>query len=85
MPIEAPSHTHPAIGSRTTPSDFILCQDFVFRLAHVDGCSHQRYADGSAITTVNFKSYTQSILDPERRLFNFLIRRLKPRPIDESP
>ena len=84
MPIEAPSHTRPAIGSRTTPSEFVLCQDFIFRPIHVDGCSHQRYADGSAITTVNFKSYTQSIPDPERRLFDFLIRKLKPRPADES-
>jgi hypothetical protein len=50
----------------------------------VDGCSHQRYADGSAITTVNFKSYTQTIADPERQLFDFLIRKLKPRPVDES-
>ena len=84
LPIEAPSHTHPAIGSRITHSDFVLCQDFIFQPTHVDGCSHQRYADGSAITTVNFKSYTQSIPDPERRLFDFLIRKLKPRPADES-
>jgi hypothetical protein len=84
MPIEAPSHTHPAIGSTTTPSDFVLCQDFVFQSTHVDGCSHQRYADGPAITTVNFKSYTQTIPDPQRRLFDFLIEKLKPKSTDED-
>jgi hypothetical protein len=50
----------------------------------VDGCSHQAYADGSAVTIVNFKSYTQTIPDSERRLFDFLIRRLKPKPADEG-
>jgi hypothetical protein len=50
----------------------------------VDGCSHQKYADGSAVTVVNFKSYTQTIPDPERRLFDFLICKLKPRRVDES-
>jgi len=74
MPIEAPSHT--AIGSRGTNSDFIICQNFVFRPANVDAFSHQTYEDGSAITTVNFKSYTQSIPDPGRRLFDFLISSL---------
>ena len=81
MPIEAPSNT--PTGSRTH-SEFILCQDFIFRPSTVEGCSHQRYADGSAITTVNFKSYTQSIPDPQRQLFDFLIRKLKPRLVDES-
>ena len=50
----------------------------------MDGFLHQRYADGSAVTVVNFKSYTQTIPDPERRLFNFLIRKLKPKPADET-
>jgi hypothetical protein len=31
-----------------------------------------------------FKSYTQTIPDPERRLFDFLIRKLKPKPAYES-
>jgi hypothetical protein len=50
----------------------------------VDGFSHQTYEDGSAITTVNFKSYTQSIPDPERQLFDFLVSRLKPKSTDEA-
>ena len=56
----------------------------MFRPANVDGFSHQTYEDGSAVTTVNFKSYTQGIPDPERRLFDFLISKLKPKPTDEK-
>ena len=81
MPIEAPSHS--PIASRTH-SEFVLCEGFAFRLSTVDGCSHQKYADGSAVTVVNFKSYTQTIADPERRLFDFLIRKLKPKRADEG-
>ena len=79
MPIESPS----PIGSKTH-SEFVLCEGFAFRPSNVDGCSHQKYADGSAVTVVNFKSYTQTIPDPERRLFDFLIRKLKPKRADES-
>ena len=50
----------------------------------MDEFLHQRYADGSAVTVVNFKSYTQTIPDPEKQLFNFLIRKLKPKPADET-
>jgi hypothetical protein len=50
----------------------------VFRPANVDGFAHQTYEDGTAVTTVNFKSYTQSIPDPERRLFDFLVENLRP-------
>ena len=79
MPIESPS----PIGSETH-SEFVLCEGFAFRPSNVDGCSHQTHPDGSAVTIVNFKSYTQTIPDPERRLFDFLIRKLKPRPAGEN-
>lgn len=82
MPIETPTRT--AIGNRVTNSDFALCQDFVFRPANVDGFAHQSYEDGSAVTTVNFKAYTQSIPDPERRLFDFLTSTFNPKPVDEN-
>ncbi len=82
MAIEAPRHT--AIGSRGTNSDFVLCENFAFRPANVDGFSHQKFEDGTAVTTVNFKSYTQSVPDPERRLFDFLISKLNPKPTDEN-
>lgn len=82
MPIETPSST--PIGSKTH-SDFILCQDFAFRLSTVDGFLHQSFpADQPGITTVNFKSYTQNVPDPERRLFNFLTATLKPKPVNEN-
>ena len=42
MPIESPS----PIGSKTHFA-FILCEGFAFRPSNVDGCSHQKYADGS--------------------------------------
>ena len=71
--------------SNKAHSDFILCQNFMFRLSTVDGCLHQKLDDDQpAITTVNFKSYTQNIPDPDRRLFNFLVTKIKPRPIDET-
>jgi len=82
MPIEAPSHT--PIGFKATNSDFVVCQNFVFRPANVDAFSHQTYEDGSAITTVNFKSYTQSIPDADRRLFEFLTSKLNPKPTHEN-
>jgi hypothetical protein len=88
MAIETPNRTRTLstslTSSRANPSDFVLCEDFVFRPATVDGFSHQTYEDGSAVTMVNFKSYTQSIRDPERRLFDFLISRLQPTTPDES-
>lgn len=82
MAIAAPSHT--AIGSRALNSDFVLCENFAFRPANVDGFSHQTFEDGAAVTTVNFKGYTQTVPDPERRLFDFLISNLNPRPTDEN-
>lgn len=81
MPIEAPIRT--PSSSQLKSSDFVVCENFVFRPATVDGFSHQTYEDGSAITTVNFKSYTQSIPDTEQRLFNFLFSQLNPKSTDE--
>lgn len=83
MPIATPL----ASASRTSSkphSDFVLCQDFVFRPADVDGFSHVVEPDSEAITVVNFKAFTQSIPDPEKRLFSFLVRKLKPRSVNEA-
>ncbi|MBN8708132.1 MAG: hypothetical protein J0I10_02055 [Verrucomicrobia bacterium] len=82
MPIEAPNHS--SIGSRSRSSEFYLCENFAFRPANVDGFSHQTFDDGSGITTVNFKAYTQSIPDPKQRLFQFLISVLQPQSLDED-
>lgn len=81
MPLEAPSRS--SLGSRTH-SEFVLCENFAFRPSNVDGCSHQTFEDGAAVTVVNFKSYTQTIPDPERRLFDFLIGKLNAKPVDEG-
>jgi hypothetical protein len=79
MAIETPSST--PIGSRTH-SDFLLCQGFVFRLSTVDGFLYQSFPEGQpGVTTVNFKSYTQNVPDPERRLFDFLVSKLNPKPV----
>ena len=83
MPIEAPNHS--PIGRRSRGSEFFLCENFAFRPANVDGFSHQTFEDGSGITTVNSKAYTQSIPDSERRLFDFLISVLNPQSLDENP
>ena len=82
MPIEAPTRT--SSGRRVSSSDFVLCENFAFRPSTVDGFSHQAYEDGSGVTTVNFKAYTQSVPDSERRLFDFLISVLQPRTPDEN-
>jgi len=82
MPIETPTHT--PNSTRVSNSEFAICQNFVFRPANLDGCSHQAFEDGTAITTVNFKSYTQSIPDADRRLFNFLVSKLNPVSVDEN-
>lgn len=84
MPIEMPKHTASA-SPKHSGSDFVLCHNIAFRLSSVDGFSHQRYEDGSAVTTVNFKGYTQNMADPQRRLFDFLILHLNPAISDEAP
>jgi len=82
MPIDAPNQS--SIGRRSRSSEFFLCENFAFRPANVDGFSHQTFEDGPAITTVNFKAYTQSIPDPSRRLFKFLLSVLEPQSVDEN-
>jgi hypothetical protein len=36
------------------------------------------------VTVVNFKGYSQSIPDPGRRLFDFLVSKLQPQAVDET-
>jgi hypothetical protein len=82
MPIATPL----ASASRTSSkphSDFVLCQNFVFRPGDGDGFSHIAEPGSEPLTVVNFKSFTQSIPDPEKRLFRFLIGKFNPRCLDE--
>ena len=82
MPIATPSNTR---ISTETHSDFVLCQDFVFRPSTVDGFAHHVSSDSDdPVTTVNFKSYTQTIRDPEGRLFHYLVNTIKPKSVDEA-
>mgnify|MGYP001442265162 CR=1 FL=1 len=83
MPIDRPLR-RPNIGGKPTTSEFVICQNFVFRPAAVDGFSHQTYEDNSAVTIVNFKGYTQSISDSEGRLFDFLKATFNPGAVDEN-
>jgi hypothetical protein len=83
MPIETRSAS-PTRTAIKTHSDFVLCQNFAFRPADVDGFSHQRPQDSDPTTIVNFKSYTLAISDPDRRLFEFLMRKINPKPTDEA-
>ena len=83
MSLEAPNQS--PIGRRPRGSEFFLCENFAFRPATVDGFSHQTFEDAPGITTVNFKAYTQSIPDPNRRLFQFLLSVLEPKSVDENP
>jgi hypothetical protein len=50
----------------------------------VDGFSHQPVPESEPVTVVNFKGYSQSIPDPERRLFDFLVSKLQPQTVDET-
>ena len=84
MPIEMPKHTVNATP-KVSGSDFVLCQNIAFRLSSVDGFSHHRYEDGSAVTILNFKGYTQNMADPQRQLFDFLILHINPCISDEAP
>ena len=77
MPIQMPNTPTSSIAPRSL-SEHVRCRDFVFRVADVDGFSHRPVPEGDPITVVNFKGYTQSVRDPERRLFDFLLARTKP-------
>ena len=83
MAIETPP-SNTRIG-KGTHSDFVQCENFVFRPSTVDGFSFQESPDAGGFTVVNFKSYTQSIADPDKRLFRYLVSKLNPKDVDEVP
>ncbi len=82
MAIDMPSNRPPRSGTRI--SDHVRCEDFVFRIADVDGFSHQPVPEGEPVTVVNFKGYTQAVPDTERRLFDFLLQKIQPKSADEA-
>ncbi len=83
MPIDYPTNRPQPSVSRI-PSDFVRCQNLVFRPADVDGFSHQVLPESDAVTVVNFKGYTQTLTDPDRRLFDFLEKTFAPAVRDEA-
>ncbi len=82
MPIEGPNLK---AKDRDRHSEYVICEDFVFKPTSVDAFSHEAINEGTGVTTVNLKSYTQEISDPQRKLFNFLVSRFHPDPPDEAP
>jgi hypothetical protein len=81
MPIEMPNTPTSSTAPRSL-TEHVRCSDFVFRIADVDGFSHRPMSEGDSITIVNFKGYTQSVRDPERRLFDFLVLKLRAKPTE---
>lgn len=80
MAITAPkSQTAPTGRS----SEFLICQGLVFRPRKIDGFSHKMVGD-DPVTTVHYQNYTEEIPDPDRVLFDFLMRRFRPELADES-
>jgi hypothetical protein len=59
MAIDMPSNRPPRSGTRI--SDHVRCEDFVFRIADVDGFSDQPVPEGEPVTVVNVKGYTQVV------------------------
>lgn len=64
-------------------SEFLICQNLVFRPRKIDGFSHKLVGE-EPVTTVHYQNYTEEVPDPDQVLFNYLKRRFHPEPPDES-
>ena len=64
-------------------SEFILCQNFVFRLRDIDCYWHAAQAEGPSITAVYLKGYSPHVVDRDGKLFRFLCETLSPQCVDE--
>jgi len=65
-------------------SEFVHCEGFAFKLNHVDSFHHEVIPEREGITTVNLRSFKQQVADPERKLFNLLMEKFYPMPLDEA-
>ncbi len=83
MPITYPTNK-PQPSGHHTESEFVRCQDFVFRPSDVDGFAHQILHGAEPVTIVNFKGHAQPVTDPERRLFDLLAKHFNPTNFDET-
>ena len=74
--------THNEAGSLF--SEFVLCQNFVFRIRDVDCFLHMEQAEGPNLTAVYLKGYAPHVADSEKKLFSFLCSKLKPKPVSNE-
>jgi hypothetical protein len=65
-------------------SEFVLCQNFVFRIRDVDCFWHAEQPEGPAITAIYLKGYSPHIADPDGKLFRFLCSKLTPQETNEE-
>jgi hypothetical protein len=56
----------------------------VFKPTQVDAFYHTALYEKGGVTVLKFKSYTQDVRDPERRLFDYLVKRFSPMTTDED-
>jgi hypothetical protein len=75
----------PANGFETkywNPRDYLTCEDFTFRLCDVVGFRDiPEGPEETPGTMVFFGSFTTTVPDPQKRLYGFLKKALKARPI----
>ncbi|MFZ4387932.1 MAG: hypothetical protein ACOYOI_07195 [Chthoniobacterales bacterium] len=56
----------------------------MFKPTQVDAFYHTALYEKGGVTVLKFKSYTQDVRDPERRLFDYLVKRFSPMTTDED-
>jgi hypothetical protein len=81
MPITSP---HRKDSDHVPYSEHILCENFVFKPSQVDAFYHTALNDKGGVTVLKFKSYTQDVKDPHRKLFDYLVKRFAPMTTDED-
>jgi hypothetical protein len=81
MPITSP---HRKDSDDRPYSEHIICENFVFKPTQVDAFYHTALNEKGGVTVLKFKSYTQDVRDPERRLFDYLVKRFAPMTSDED-
>ena len=81
MPITSP---HRKDSDHAPYSEHILCENFVFKPSQVETFYHHAITDTGGVTTVKIKSHSLDVKDPNRRLFDYLVKRFSPMTTDED-
>lgn len=76
------TETHNEAGSLF--SEFVRCQNFVFRLRDMDCFLHAEQVEGPNVTAVYLKGYSPHVVDPEGKLFSFLCSKFTPKPVTDE-